>query len=290
MNLCALMLARNEDWIIGYSLRAALLTADSAVVMLHACTDATESMVVRIAHEYPGRVTICHWHEAENWREMDMRQETLEAARRIGATHILINDADEVLSWNYSKKIRSWLNGLIPGQCVNVPMIPMWRSPTRYRVDSCIWTRAWMTIAFTDHPNLHWKPRDGNYQLHSRPPHANGGKYQFGRHGEGGMMHYQFSDWSRLTAKHAWYKMTERVHYPTISLAEIEQRYNQALDEEHLRTAPAPPEWFSDAYHTLSANHLQYDYNQPWQVEDCQRMLKEHGPSHFLGLDLFGVV
>src|SRR3990167_2593871 len=51
MKLIGLMLARNEDWVIGCSLRAALRWCDAVVVALHACIDETQRIVSQISKE-----------------------------------------------------------------------------------------------------------------------------------------------------------------------------------------------------------------------------------------------
>jgi uncharacterized metal-binding protein YceD (DUF177 family) len=46
MKLVGLMLCRNSDWVIGLSLRAALMWCDAVVVLMHNCSDDTEEIVV----------------------------------------------------------------------------------------------------------------------------------------------------------------------------------------------------------------------------------------------------
>ena len=80
MRLVNIQPVRNEAWCLGLTARALLRWCDDAVFLLHACTDASESILEAIADEYPGRVHVIHESETV-WREMHHRQRLLEYAR-----------------------------------------------------------------------------------------------------------------------------------------------------------------------------------------------------------------
>jgi len=87
------MAARNEDWILGMTARAALMWLDELVILDHASTDDTVGIIAKVAHDHPKRV--CYLHERDPvWEEMRHRQRMLDAAREHGATHICYIDAD----------------------------------------------------------------------------------------------------------------------------------------------------------------------------------------------------
>ncbi|MDP9120530.1 MAG: glycosyltransferase family 2 protein, partial [Acidobacteriota bacterium] len=85
MKLVGLMTVRNEEWVLGLSLRAALRFVDEMVVLDHASTDGTAALVERIAAEHPGRVRSLREVDPV-WREVAWRQRLLEAGRAAGAT------------------------------------------------------------------------------------------------------------------------------------------------------------------------------------------------------------
>src|SRR5580704_9704047 len=99
MNLIAVMPARNEAWVVGCSLRIALLWCDEVIVLDHASTDRTAEIVAEIAEQNPGRVHVIS-ESCADWPEMSHRQRLLETARQQKATHVAIVDADEVLTGN----------------------------------------------------------------------------------------------------------------------------------------------------------------------------------------------
>lgn len=296
MKIVALMVARNEEWIVNLSLRAALNWVDHAVVLVHASTDSTLQIVGKIAWEQrekygEDRVLILK-HEDPIWMEMDHRQWTLEEGRRLGGTHFAIVDADEVPSANVLPKLRGWVESLKPGGLLDLPLLPIWGSLDAYRCDpSGMWQKSWLTLAFHDTKTCFWKAKDDGYQYHNRPPYGTlvgdtDRVRPVGRHQEGGVMHLQFASPRRLRAKHAHYKMSEVVRWPGREPnLMIDKKYSMATKESGLIVRPCPEAWWK-GYNkdAVTLSHI------PWHEEDCKRMWKEHGPAKFKGLDLYGLL
>lgn len=282
MNLASLTIARNESWVIGLSLRVALMWCDATVVLLHCCVDRTREIVEEVSEEYPGRVTIIEERGA-TWAEMSHRQRTLEEARRMGATHCAVVDADELLAGDLLPTIRADVEKLRPGTFAGIPLRNLHRSLDCYRSDTSVWGQSGTMIAFADSPALCWRARDG-YDHHHRSPL---GSVETRSIGGGGVMHLQFASRRRLAAKHAWYKMIERVRWPEKSVSEIERVYNLAMDERGVETAACPREWWQPYEHLR--RHVDLSA-APWQEKECARLWREYGAVTFDGLDLFGVV
>jgi hypothetical protein len=285
VNLIGLMPARNEAWVIGLSARAALRWCDELILLLHACSDDTAAIVDQISAEHPGRVHVLIEPDPD-WAEMAHRQRLLTAARGRSATHLALVDADEVLTGNLLTVIREWIEPLTQGAHIQVGMRCMWRSLDWYRSGVSVWSNRWdLALAFSDHPSLKWEKVNG-YDHHHRQPFGSVlAKRAYAL--DGGVMHLQFANWRRLRAKHARYKMMERVKYPGKSIAAIERLYNQALDETRLQTMAAPASHW-EPYADLMG-HIDLDA-EPWQESECRRLMREHGPETFAGLNLFDVV
>ena len=282
MRLIATMPLRNEAWIVGLSSRVVLMWADHLVCLLHASTDRTAEIIGQVAQEHPGRVTILTESDP-TWREMDHRQRMLTTARGLGATHIALTDADEVLTGDSLSGVRDRIAGLHPTACFQTAMSCMWRSLDRYRIDGSTWAgRRDFVLAFADAPSLSWRPVLG-YDHHQRNPL---GSRQGVTPVFGGVMHLQWASWRRLTAKHAWYQMHERLRYPTKPVALIARTYARAPDERGLRTAEVPASWWKP-YRELRS-HVDLDA-EPWHEAECCRLLELHGRSRFAGLNLHGV-
>lgn len=280
MKIVALCVCRNEGWCIGLSLRAALMWCDAAVILLHACTDNTRQIVEEITGEHPGRVRILEEPDG-TWQEMQHRERTLQEARRMGATHCTITDADEVICGDLLPKVRNHIAQLEPGQALGIPMRNLHRSLYQYRSDSGIWgTRAGTLLAFADAPKLCWRAENG-YDHHHRHPFNSShvGSIQT----SGGVMHLQFASWRRLTAKQRWYRCVERVRWPQKSIAAIEGLYAPSTNETGARTSPVPAAWWEIYRHLM--HHLDIEA-EPWHEKDMQRMVEQYGAEYFHGLNI----
>ena len=286
MVLIGLMLVRNEDWVLRCTIPAAMEWVDKLVVLDHASTDETPLILEEMSSRFPGRMVIMEEH-SQQWDEMDHRQRTLEVGRKLGGTHFAICDADEILRWDSIPRVRQHFELLIPSQVMRVPLFCMWRSPTAYRDDRSVWGRAKLTLGFANSSKLHWKDRDG-YHHHNRCPAGAFGTLQepFANRDMGGACHLQWVDWRRVQAKHAWYKMMERVRYDT-DPGKLNKIYGQALDETHIQINKMPRQWTIGWEALFKEIRIGPPY---WHAEECKRMLEEHGRAKFAGLDLFGVV
>ena len=317
MKLVGCMAVRNEAWCLGLTLRAALMWCDEVVVLLHACTDESQEIVEQIGREHPNRM----WMRtvAGEWDEMNHRQMMLERARGAKATHIAIVDADELVTGNLlppqTKKpcIMCHVEDMPKGHCLQLPMYQLRGSLDRYHANG-IWGNRWLSLAFADDPKLSWS----GDKFHSREPeYPGGGKlrpYQPIKHGQGGSFHLWGVSERRLRAKHALYKVTERLRWPAKAAVEIERQYNlwrSPADSPLLYLqmpawgwpwtfANVPAEWW-EPYQQLMARHLKIHYlgtdeypvavddEEPWQIAEVQRLVTQHGAETFKGLDLFGV-
>jgi hypothetical protein len=302
--LVGLMLTRNSDWIIPFTLRAALKWNDEMVVLMHRCEDRTEAICQEIAAEHPGRVHLAKTEDGA-WNEMWHREHTLRIAREIGATHCSIVDDDEWVTANLLQTVRDQILSLHPRQSYVLPMIPVWRSMTQYRTDPCVWTRAVVSLAFADGEGVSWTPAPDAYQHHRRfPTRIITEKRNRVREKRmamrarrptpivekpieisGGCCHAQWADWNRVWFKQQiWYPCLELAQYPgRKTLPEIREMYSHAVNEDGLRLAPMPSEWIGPYKDII---HLAKPEGEPWQKADCRRMLKEFGRERFRGIDI----
>src|SRR6476660_7596532 len=108
MKVIGLMAARNEDWILGLTLRGVMLIVDEMIVLDHASSDDTAFIIHEVAQEHPGRI---HYQYCEDpvWREAHIRQGLLEDGRKLGGTHFWMIDADELATGNVLPQIRPML-------------------------------------------------------------------------------------------------------------------------------------------------------------------------------------
>ena len=288
MKIVGIMPVRNEDWILGLSLRVALKWCDQVIVGDHGCTDGSRDIMNELG-------VIVRDDRESGWQEMEQRQMLLETAREYGATHIALIDADEVLTANLLPSIRHWqaVNASKPGWMLDLPLYNV-RNCEQYHTNG-VWGNRWVATAFLDQPQLHW----AGDCFHHREPFGVNRWYRDKPvdQGFGGVMHFWGASERRLRAKHALYRITERLKWPDKDSHLIEYTYDPATNPESelarrmgvagpWTVEALKPEWI-EPYAELM-QHLHIDA-EPWQEAEVRRLLAEHGREHFAGLDLLGL-
>jgi hypothetical protein len=289
MKVVGLMTVRNEDWILGLTLRGAMQIVDEMIVLDHASIDGTAQIIHEVAEEFPGRI---HYQRRDDpvWREASIRQGLIDDGRKLGGTHFWMIDADELVTGNIVPEIRMMLAALEPGDLLTLPWFPIWGSLDRCRRDGNRYWCAKRTIyGFRDHADLQYEARKNRpaCDIHTRAPISPGKKREHWlddlRHG---VMHFVAAERSRLVAKAAWYKMIETVRFSDVSAEQLNANYNRDLDETELVTVPVEADWWAPYLPWRKHVHL----NRPtWFEWDCQLMWRQHGPEKFNGLELWGI-
>lgn len=288
MKLVGLMPVRNEAWCLGFTLRVALQWCDEVVVCDHGSTDGSREIMEALASQ---RVIIREDRE-HDWREMEQRNMLLAECRLRGATHIALIDADEFLTANLIDDVvdfsaRGRANRTDRGTMLELPLYNIRECGTcpgvlRYHSNG-VWGNRWVATAFQDSPALHWS----GDRFHHREPFGCGwNRWRPIQQGDGGVMHLWGASERRLRAKHALYRITERLRWPQKSVAEIEKLYSLAtVAREPWTFAPVKPEWI-EPYADLM-QYLDIDA-EPWQEAEVRLLLQTHGREKFSGLDLLG--
>lgn len=287
MKLIGLMKVRNEQWVLGLSLPAALRAVDEVVILDHHSTDRTAQIIQRTASDHPGRVHTLRWDDPA-WAEAAIQQRLLERGREAGGTHFAILDADEVITGNVAGSMRELTADLRPGEGLLLPWLAMWKSLTSYREDDSEWSNNLLLFAFADSPRLAYRAAGDGYDIHQRQPEGmRGQRKPIKLSAGGGVMHLQFADQRRLYAKHAWYKMLEVTRWPgRTPIDEIDEKYSRAVDDARIGLAHADPDWWAPYRDLLDRIDLM---DTPWHEAEVLRLWIEHGPEAFRGLDLWGI-
>ena len=310
MKIVGLMAARNEQWVLGLAARAALMWLDALVILDHASTDRTCDIAAEVSREHPDRVSILLESDPV-WEEMRHRQRMLDQARKMNATHICYIDADEVLTGDLTTEvlgqhnIRNMFRSIPPNSLLQIPWLALRGSIGQVHTSGPWALGQNASFGFVDDPRLHWSSeKRGGYDFHHRQPMGKplvpwtplGGPMGPRR---SGLMHLQFVSGRRLRAKQALYKITEVLRWPgrePDQIRAVNQRYNLAvyggytadalkLMRATLGAAPFDKWWkpYADLIKYFDPHML------PWQEAECLRLLGEHGPQKFAGLDLFGI-
>lgn len=303
------MAARNEDWCIGLTARAALMWLDELVVLNHASTDSTGLILSAIAAEYPGRVTVLIESDPV-WQEMRHRQMMLAVARRRNATHICYIDADEILTGDLLDDTKPGVRCVIRGLFASMPDNLLLQIPwlaLRGSIGQVHTSGPWAdgqvaSFGFMDDPKLGWSSVGrGGYDFHHRHPM---GKLLIPwtpiTNRCSGLLHLQYLSGRRLRAKQAKYKCDEILRWPgrePDQIRAVNQRYNLAVygcveptegwsERLALSLGEAPiDQWWRPYQPLMKHLHIQAE---PWQEAEVKRLVADHGDK-LKGLDLFGL-
>lgn len=284
MKIVAMLPVRNEDYCLGLTLRALLMWADQVVIAMHNCTDESFN-IVREAWKETGRI-MSYPSTNEHWDEMGMRQQLLVDARSLDATHVVILDADEMLTGNLLGTIRSIIEAISPGRILQLPGYNLRGGIDRYHANG-IWGNRWFATAFPDDPRLGWT----GDRFHQRKPQGMPlvDYSPIGQSG-GGVMHLWGASLRRLSAKHRAYRIQEALRWPKKDPAEIERMYSLAECGTGTHDSPltwkyssVPSSWWESYAHLME--HLHVDAI-PWQEAWCDEQIRIYGRERFAGLSV----
>lgn len=296
MKIVAIMPVRNSDWILGLTARAVLKWCDHLVVLDHCSTDRTPEILIDLAGEFPDRLTVITESDPV-WEEMRHRQRLLDEARKQDATHVAMIDDDEILTADLLPVIRDWFGGLERSTVMQMPWLCMRGSLHKYHAKG-VWSEQMVSMGFVDDPAWHWSNSGrGGYDFHHRHPMGRALRAsQLAGGRQSGLMHLQFVSGRRLRAKQALYQMTEVLRWPGKEPVDtVRRRYSLAVygqqepprpNDPPMDLVQAPGRWWEGYKDLLPHVHLG---EAPWQEAEALRLLKEHGPKRFAGLDLFGI-
>lgn len=284
------MPVRNEQWCLGLTLRALLMWVDAVILMDHGSTDGTRQVIHDVASEVEtDRVIVVDHPDTSTWREMEMRQQLLIYARRYGATHIVILDADELLTGNLLDTARHLTRDQIPrpGSILRLPGYNLRGGLHQYHSNG-VWANRWFSVAFADDSRLGWQ----GDRYHAREPQgASLNVWQPLRQGNGGVLHLWGVSERRLRAKQAWYRIAERLRWPDKPAVQIEATYGYATKGDarvpaaRWTYADVPESWWVTYAHLMQ--HVDVEAT-PWQEPLIKAAIAEHGRDKFAGLDLLG--
>jgi hypothetical protein len=257
---------RNEAWILERSLRCASLWADEIVIADQRSNDGSAA----IARRFP-RVRLiandsARFDEAGRWGLL------LHEARRLPGPRLLIAlDADEVLTagaWTTAE----WAAMLAarPGTAFR---FPMWN--LRPGLARCWQEPGEGLWAFVDDG----RPYQGE-PLHSRrlPLPAPGEVVDLT---EIAVLHYQFTDWARMRAKHRWYLCLERLLRPGRPPLAVYRQYHHmdAVPRACLRAVRR--DWLA-GYEEQGIDMRSTAGGPPyWFDREVLALLDRHGAAHF---------
>lgn len=274
MKIVALLTARDEAPFLPHYLASVGAIAEEIVGLDDRSTDGTAGLLSAAGvHLLPKDLH----SDADLLTFGGRRAALLDEGRRIGGTHFICLDADEVFLGDPAR-VRAAIGTLQPGQVLTLKQVNFWRGIDRYRDD---WAyRRPLGCVFAD-------DRDRSYdvaQIHEdrvpEPPgtiriHVEPGKLAVG--------HLQFVAWERSQAKQAWYRCFEFLGGASASA--VNARYWFTRDRSRLSTVATPEVWRD----CVAAAAPLVETTRSWHFASVVAWFDEHGPQRFEPLQIWDV-
>lgn len=203
MKIIALLLFRNEEWIIKNYLHSISKIADKIIAISDRSTDNTDQIIKKFnADIYYNKKKIQF-----GFQEYRLRTILLYLGRRNGGTHFIFLDSDEALDSIFIQNYKNYFTNLKPGQKIKAQWLALWGSTDKYRDDESVWSNNFKDIIFCDDSFSKFE----NKFLHfGRTPGENTSENTIELSlMEGSVLHYQFSDLKRFNFKQCWYRCIE---------------------------------------------------------------------------------
>lgn len=236
MKIVALMPVKNEEAFLPITIPPLKKVADKIIILDDASTDKS----VEIARKH-GAIVI-DTPKNQDYQYMSAKRELLlEHGRKMGGTHFLWIDADEILVCK-PEQFKFYIAKMHPGAKCVLPWISLWKSPNYYREDTSVWSKLEKDFVVADAKNLTFEKR---YFSEGRTQGPNNKKtWQHVPQGLAYVLHLQFVPWQRFQMKQAWYRCAELVKTPK-KYKQINHQYAITLDDPSAKCSPTPKEWLN---------------------------------------------
>ncbi|MEO8502950.1 MAG: glycosyltransferase family 2 protein [Acidobacteriota bacterium] len=263
---------RNEAWILERFLRCASLWADHIVV----CDEHSEDGSQNIARAFP-KVRLID-HRSPSFDEAGRQSRLIDEARRIPGPRLLMAlDADEFLAAD-ALASPSWQEAVnvAPGTVLRFRHSNLFPGLRR-----CWQPREAHPWGFADDGSAHH-----GLTLHSpRVPVPSSAPERICEAIP--VLHYQYTDWSRMAAKQRWYQCLEAVLWPERSVLDIYRRYHHMDAVARTEQRPVRRGWIS-GYEAEGIDMTTVHGGPPyWFEREVVLMMERHGAERFRRLAIW---
>ncbi len=312
--IVALLQIRNEEEVIEQFLRMMALHADSIVLLDDASEDDTVEIVKALSNQLP--IVEIIENEKSAWRfrsEKDNREKLLLAGRRVGGTHFILLDADEMFAATTLRNnwLRNKILALKPGQTLRLPTVHPWDNLFLYRDDEQCnptllkWRRVYAfaddgVCSYMDNHSWH-----GSACIHvSREPEKMICKERvksfFCKNLDNAVLHFKCVNLENLDIKRVWYICLEFIRLNETAASKEEREanahhlnkvYNEYLyngilsDVTEIYLTPMPPAWYGYDFFDGSC----YTKASVKRLEEIEKWFSIYGIDYFKELDIWNV-
>jgi len=165
---------------------------------------------------------------------------------------------------------------LKPGFSAELQWITLWKSALTYRTDGQKWGDSWGYFAYYDDRRVRFDKGRMHRPRVPEATRANAVRFQ-----EPKVLHFGYAFWERLLAKHRWYRMLERIFYPTKDVRTINASYIQHLKGEQSACLSQVPEaWIAPWLGRGMQLPEPPGDELSWHEVECLRLFRQYGVSH----------
>lgn len=304
--IIGLIAVRNEESIVEQCLRALSCYVDSIVILDDASTDQTLNIIQKLLDKLPIEQVICCRNSShENRSEGYNKQKLLNEGRRLGGTHFVLIDADEMFSAcclenNY---LHDLILSLKSGQAIALQMPHLWRGLQYYRDDYSRWSpsKCWCGCIFCDdqQSNYYENNKDSvsgfihinripNNRVCSKPDiYIDNLNYS--------ILHFRFVNWKNILIKRSWYMCLEWIRaHKNFSEDDLIKRAAQInffyssiedFNEEGMNLKPVNPDWLNYPFF----NGKGFLSDEQWRSKQILKWFREYGREFFACLDIWDI-
>jgi hypothetical protein len=265
---------RNESWILDRFLKATSLWADYIIIADQMSTDGSRE----IARKYPKVILVDN--PSEIFNEPERQRLLIHEARKIEGPRLLITlDADEIFTPNVltSPEWQTIMDSK-PGIIFKFQL-------ANFRPDlRNMWNVSSFPLGYMDDGYEH-KSTD---KIHSsRIPLPCDSKVIILNQIK--VIHFQFTSWQRMRAKHRWYQALERIHFPYKSAVDIFRTYHHMYSIPESEIVPIPDEWIND-YNKLDIDITSVNYETiNWFEKQSLDFIEQYGAREFRKINIWDV-
>lgn len=272
LKIIALLLTRNEKWILPTYFSSVSKIVDEIIVLDDNSKDGTQKYLNKQAK------TTVHQNSNQNDKMSSKRQQLLRLGREARGTHFVCLDADEAFSNNFTGHARKRILSLKPREKLSLQWIALWKSIKVYRDDQSAWSNNYKDFVFADHVSIKYPSR---FLSEPRTPGRNDNNLVKVNSQIGVVLHFQFLYWDQFQIKQAWYRCLELANSDQ-SARSINSTYSITLDDPSSQTSFLPDSWIKNI--TLPTNPT-----TDWHVAEIMQLFNVHGIDFFEDLNIWHI-
>ncbi|MEO0644776.1 MAG: glycosyltransferase family 2 protein [Cyanobacteria bacterium J06650_10] len=265
---------KNEAWILERFLKCSSIWADHIIIADQNSTDDSRE----IARKFPKVILI--ENNSDDFNEPERQKLLIEEARKIKGDRILIAlDADECLTGNFQSS-PEW-NTVItatPGTVINFQWINLLSD-----MEHCWIPAEDRAFGFIDDGISEHIGRAIHSQRVPIPAQAPTLLLKQIK-----VLHYQYTDWTRMQSKHRWYQMWENINYPGKSSISIYRRYNHMYPASQKNLFRVRGHWLKSYIRAgIDMTSTSISSASYWWDKEAICLLEKYTPKYFRTINIW---